>query len=115
MNYVFISPHFQPFYIPFATALCEQGVNVLGAADAPREHLPGALSAALGEYYRVQNMEDYDCYITQEVVPFIRQTCNHEPILALTTGASMGGYHAANFFFRHPHLFNLGRLLQAQA
>ena len=47
----------------------------------------------------------YDRYITNEVVPFIRGKTN-QPGKFLTTGCSMGGYHAANFFFRHPDIFD---------
>jgi esterase/lipase superfamily enzyme len=47
----------------------------------------------------------YDQYIVEEVIPFIR--ANHgSGIKALTTGCSMGGYHAANIFFRHPDIFD---------
>lgn len=49
--------------------------------------------------------EDYDRYIVHEVTPFIRQRCGDEALL-LTTGCSMGGYHSANFFFRHPDVFD---------
>jgi esterase/lipase superfamily enzyme len=48
---------------------------------------------------------DYDRYITQEVAPFIQQHSQNTGKY-LTTGCSMGGYHAANFFFRHPDLFD---------
>ncbi len=53
---------------------------------------------------RARRHEDYDRYITQEVVPFIQARC---PVaLLLATGVSMGGYHSANFFFRHPDIFD---------
>lgn len=47
----------------------------------------------------------YDNYIVEEVVPFINNLHqkSNEPII--TTGASMGAYHSANFFFRHPDKF----------
>jgi esterase/lipase superfamily enzyme len=54
---------------------------------------------------RGRRHEDYDRYITQEVVPFIRKR-REEPVNLLTTGCSMGGYHAGNFFFRHPDIFD---------
>jgi esterase/lipase superfamily enzyme len=53
---------------------------------------------------RAHRHEDYDCYIIQEVVPFINR--NHRSTKILTTGCSMGGYHAINFFFRHPDVFD---------
>ncbi|HVP66501.1 MAG TPA: alpha/beta hydrolase-fold protein [Anaeromyxobacteraceae bacterium] len=47
---------------------------------------------------------DYDRYVVEEVFPFVlgqtgRETC-------WTTGCSMGAFHAANFFFRRPDLFD---------
>jgi esterase/lipase superfamily enzyme len=50
--------------------------------------------------------EHYDRYIVQEVVPFMREHCGGTDQKFLTTGCSMGGYHAANFFFRHPDVFD---------
>jgi esterase/lipase superfamily enzyme len=55
---------------------------------------------------RALRHEHYDRYIVQEVAPFIRQQCNDADPKFLTTGCSMGGYHAGNFFFRHPDLFD---------
>ena len=54
---------------------------------------------------RGRRHEDFDHYITQEVVPFIANT-NPIKEKALTTGCSMGAYHAINFFFRHPEYFD---------
>lgn len=56
---------------------------------------------------RGRRHEAYDRYITQEAVHFIRDNCNDESIKCITTGVSMGGYHSANFFFRHPDLFDV--------
>jgi esterase/lipase superfamily enzyme len=55
---------------------------------------------------RASRHEDYDRYIIEEVAPFIRQMCGDNTKGILTTGCSMGGYHAANFFFRHPDVFD---------
>ncbi|HQQ12750.1 MAG TPA: alpha/beta hydrolase-fold protein, partial [Bacteroidales bacterium] len=41
-----------------------------------------------------------------EVVPFIKNHCNSPEIQIALTGCSMGAYHAANFFFRHPFVFD---------
>jgi esterase/lipase superfamily enzyme len=49
---------------------------------------------------------DYDRYIVNEVAPFIYTHCNNSDQKILTTGVSMGGYHSANFFFRHPDVFD---------
>lgn len=50
--------------------------------------------------------EQYNGYIKHEVVPFIRNHCNNSDIRIAVTGCSMGAYHAANFFFRHPFVFD---------
>lgn len=50
---------------------------------------------------RARRHDAYDRYITKEVVPFIRQFSD-EPFCM--HGCSMGGYHAANYFFRHPEI-----------
>jgi len=48
--------------------------------------------------------EDYDKYIVEEVIPFINNYLgNHDRVIA--GGASMGAYHAVNFFLRHPDVF----------
>jgi esterase/lipase superfamily enzyme len=55
---------------------------------------------------RAHRHEDYDRYIIEELAPFI---CERNPNAAkfLVTGCSMGAYHAANFFFRHPDIFDI--------
>lgn len=55
---------------------------------------------------RARRHEDYDRYIMNEVRPFIAAQCGGSGIKCFTTGCSMGGYHAANFFFRHPDFFD---------
>ncbi len=54
---------------------------------------------------RARRHEEYDRYITQEVMPLIRGY-GYAGGKALTTGVSMGAYHAGNFFFRHPDCFS---------
>jgi esterase/lipase superfamily enzyme len=51
---------------------------------------------------RAERQNDYDRYLVEEVVPFIRQR-NQSPELA-ATGCSFGGYHSMNFALRHPDL-----------
>ena len=55
---------------------------------------------------RARRHESYDHYILQEVVPFIHQHCGSSDQKTLVTGCSMGAYHSANFFFRHPDAFD---------
>ncbi|OBW93807.1 carboxylate--amine ligase [Gallibacterium genomosp. 3] len=60
LNFVMISPHFPTNFETFAVRLRENGFHTLGIADAPYESLSEGLRNALTEYYRVDNMEDYD-------------------------------------------------------
>ncbi|MCP1660450.1 ATP-grasp domain-containing protein [Neisseria perflava] len=60
LNFVMISPHFPTNFETFAVRLRENGINTLGIADAPYETLSENLRNHLTEYYRVDNMEDYD-------------------------------------------------------
>ena len=55
---------------------------------------------------RARRHEDYDYYITQELAPFITDHCMGSDQKCIVTGVSMGAYHAGNFFFRHPDIFD---------
>ena len=59
MNFIFVSPNFPHTYWQFCDRLKSNGVNVLGIGDAPYDSLEEPLKAALTEYYKVDNMEDY--------------------------------------------------------
>jgi esterase/lipase superfamily enzyme len=58
--------------------------------------------ASVGE--RMNRHEEYDRYVTEEVVPFIREK-NKGGMGIICSGVSMGATHAVNFFFRHPDVF----------
>ena len=60
MNFIFISPNFPHTYWNFCDRLRKRGVNVLGIGDCPYDNLEAPLKSALTEYYKVDNMEDYD-------------------------------------------------------
>ncbi len=60
MNLVFISPHFPLYFYNFCDRLKARGVNVLGIGDASYESLPYHTKISLSEYYKVNNLEDYD-------------------------------------------------------
>ena len=64
MNFIFISPQFPHTYWQFCHHLKQNGINVLGIADAPYETLSKELRESLTEYYRVDNMEDYQQMFT---------------------------------------------------
>lgn len=60
MNFVFISPHFPTNYWKFCAELKKNGANVLGIGDADYDTLSEELKGSLTEYYKVNNMENYD-------------------------------------------------------
>ena len=53
-------------------------------------------------WYRAFRHTQYDRYLTDEVVPFIRSRNWHPEFMA--TGCSFGGYHTMNFALRHPDI-----------
>lgn len=60
MNYIFISPHFPVNYYNFIPHLRSFGFNVLGIADEDFERLRPELKYSLTEYYRVNDLHNYD-------------------------------------------------------
>ncbi|MGN0298358.1 MAG: acetyl-CoA carboxylase biotin carboxylase subunit family protein [Lachnospiraceae bacterium] len=60
MNFVFMSPQFPSNYYLFCKQLKANGVNVLGVGDTPYDQLKTDLKNILTEYYKVDNMEDYN-------------------------------------------------------
>ena len=60
MNLVFISPHFPQTYWQFCAGARRNGVNVLGIADTNYENLPWELRQHLTDYYKVNDLENYD-------------------------------------------------------
>jgi esterase/lipase superfamily enzyme len=53
---------------------------------------------------RARRHQDYDRYIMEEVVPFVQKNTGLSTMWV--TGCSMGAFHSANFFFRHPQVFD---------
>lgn len=54
------------------------------------------------EHQRAVTQEQWFHYITDELIPAVTRPGE----TLITTGCSMGGYHAANTFFRRPELFD---------
>lgn len=54
------------------------------------------------EHQRINLHEQWYHYIVDELIPSIKKP--NETLMV--TGCSMGGFHAANFFFRRPDLFD---------
>lgn len=60
MNVVFLSPHFPPNWWRFVRGLADVGATTLGIADANWEQLRPELREALDDYYRVDDLGNYD-------------------------------------------------------
>lgn len=54
--------------------------------------------------HRAALLTRYDQYLTDEVLPLIRNDVGDLHAQPITTGASLGAFLAANCFFRHPDL-----------
>ena len=67
-------------------------------------HRDSFANAAAHPRHRSWMQRQYDEYITQEVVPFVRDHCRDPGLGVWTMGASLGGYHAANTLFKHPEI-----------
>jgi hypothetical protein len=63
MNVVFLSPHFPPHYFRFCLNLKSAGANVMGIGDESYDSLAPEVRSALTEYYRVDDMHDYDALV----------------------------------------------------
>ena len=63
MNVVFLSPHFPERFHRFCRQLKQAGANVLGIGDVDFGILPPEVAESLTEYYRVQDMHDYDAIV----------------------------------------------------
>jgi hypothetical protein len=60
LNFVFFSPHFPKNSADFCYHLREQGATVLGIGDIEYGHLEDKLTTSLTEYYKVNDLENYD-------------------------------------------------------
>ena len=60
MNFLYFSPNFPTYGWKFCRYLKENGVNVLGIGDSDYDSLQPELKDALTEYYRVDDLQDYD-------------------------------------------------------
>lgn len=71
-------------------------INSINSESWLNEHVPPP--------YRALRHQQYNQYVVEEVVPFIRSLTSYDtPIM--TTGASLGALHAANTLFRRPDIF----------
>ncbi|MCF7792177.1 MAG: hypothetical protein K9L78_02185 [Victivallales bacterium] len=108
---------------PFIVFPCSRGrffdYEGMGMVDKIKHHIDSGLvklyaidsidseswynfSALPGE--RNERHEAYDRYVAEEVTPFIRNHCGSQGERPMATGASMGAFHAVNYFLKHPDL-----------
>src|SRR3989475_7867060 len=71
-------------------------INSVNRYSLLNEQMPPKLKAEL--------LTRYDRYITDEVLPLIRNE-NRDDARPITTGASLGAFLSANEYFKHPDLF----------
>ncbi len=69
-------------------------INSVNKYSLLNEHMPPHMKAQL--------LTQFDRYITDEVLPLIRNECGGDDGRPLTTGASLGAFLAANTYFKHP-------------
>ena len=72
-------------------------INSVNKWSLLNKEMPPTLKAEL--------LTRYDRYITEEVLPLIRNDNEEQFARPITTGASLGAYLAANEYFKHPDLF----------
>ncbi|MFN0156583.1 MAG: esterase family protein [Bacteroidota bacterium] len=72
-------------------------INSINSESWLNEHVPPP--------YRAVRHQQYNQYIVDEVVPFIKNMTSDD-VSIITTGASLGALHAANTLFRRPDVFN---------
>jgi esterase/lipase superfamily enzyme len=83
----------------------ESGSNQLICVDSVDEE--SLYNRSVDPYVRIKRHQQYEHYITDEVLPFIRNRGAGDFVIA--AGASFGAYHAANMVFKHPWSF--GKLI----
>src|SRR5689334_15146840 len=72
-------------------------INSVNRWSLLNEQMPPNLKAEL--------LTRYDRYITEEVLPLIRNENEEKFARPITTGASLGAFLAVNEYFKHPDLF----------
>ena len=69
-------------------------INSVNRTAADKRHRP----------WKAELLTRYDRYITDEVLPLIRNDAGDSQARPITTGASLGAFLSANAYFRHPDL-----------
>lgn len=64
--------------------------------------------------WRARRHQAYEEFVVGELVPWIRADCRSGDLRVATTGASLGGYYAANFALKYPELFHYALCLSGR-
>lgn len=82
--------------------ICADSIDAETWSNGLNAENPSFVSDEEKNHYheRIELHEKWYNYIVEELIPTVN---NGEQLIV--TGCSMGGYHAANFFFRRPDLF----------
>jgi esterase/lipase superfamily enzyme len=64
--------------------------------------------------WRIRRHHDYERYVLQELVPFIREDCRSPQARIAATGCSLGALYAANFALKHPSIFHYALCLSGR-
>lgn len=56
--------------------------------------------------WRIQRHQAFERYVSEELVPYIRQDCRSEALPIAVTGTSLGAFYSANFALKFPETFN---------
>lgn len=56
--------------------------------------------------WRIQRHSAFERYVVEDLVGFVRRDCHTAQMRVAVTGASLGGFYAANFALKFPELFH---------
>jgi esterase/lipase superfamily enzyme len=64
------------------------------------------MNSQLDPFVKMQRQIEWDHYISEEVVPYIRHDCRNHGLKIAVAGASFGAFHAFNTLCRYPQFFD---------
>ncbi|MDU0202052.1 esterase family protein [Paenibacillus sp. MAH-36] len=86
----------------------EQGQIQVWTCDSIDEETFYAKHSSTDE--KMKRYDQYDAYVKNELIPSIlhqsKESNGGQTLKILATGCSLGAYHSANMFFRHPQYFD---------
>lgn len=64
------------------------------------------LSDSWDTHHRLWRHACWENFVMENLIPAIRFDCRQPDMRVACTGCSLGGFHAANFALKHPHVFH---------